>query len=199
MITRLKLSTVTQGLPKYRSMLAGNDAFIPSSYESIASATGTGSSGVITFSSIPADYQHLQIRYIGRTTATNTTPRPLTIYLNGISTGTSYAYHQLYGDGTSAAAGGSASQATGIMDNCLAANGMSSNIIGVGIIDIHDYVSSTKNTTIRGFVGCDTNGGGRVQLNSILFNDVTTVTSITLQNANNWTTETQFALYGIKS
>ena len=62
MITRLKLSTIEQGLPKYRSMLAGNAAYVPSSYESIASATGTGSSGTITFSSIPSTYQSLQLR-----------------------------------------------------------------------------------------------------------------------------------------
>ena len=39
----------------------------PSSFESIATVSGTGSSGTITFSSIPATYKHLQIRYIGKT------------------------------------------------------------------------------------------------------------------------------------
>ena len=34
---------------------------VASSFESIATATGTGSSGVITFSSIPSTYKHLQI------------------------------------------------------------------------------------------------------------------------------------------
>jgi len=41
---------------------SGGAAAATSSYESIQSATGTGASGVITFSSIPATYKHLQIR-----------------------------------------------------------------------------------------------------------------------------------------
>jgi len=38
---------------------------IPGSYEYIATATGTGSSPTITFSSIPQGYTHLQIRGTG--------------------------------------------------------------------------------------------------------------------------------------
>jgi len=49
-----------------RSGLVGNPVIMPGSYESIASASGTGSSGTITFSSIPSTYTHLQIRGIGR-------------------------------------------------------------------------------------------------------------------------------------
>ena len=39
------------------------------SFESIATATGTGSSGTITFSSIPSTFKHLQIRGISRNSA----------------------------------------------------------------------------------------------------------------------------------
>ena len=105
MITRLKLSTIEQGLPKYRSMLAGNSAYVPPSYESIASATGTGSSGTITFSSIPGTYQHLQIRINSRNDSTD--GATTTMRFNG-DTGSNYARHYLYGDGATVSASGNA-------------------------------------------------------------------------------------------
>jgi len=52
------------------SLLAGNAAFNPSSFESIATATGSGQTSV-TFSSIPSTYKHLQIRIIARDNSGN--------------------------------------------------------------------------------------------------------------------------------
>jgi hypothetical protein len=76
----------------------------PSSFESIATATGTGSSATITFSSIPSTYQHLQIRGIARATSGGETePIDLRLYFNGLTTGI-YSSHALYGNGSSAAA-----------------------------------------------------------------------------------------------
>jgi hypothetical protein len=46
-------------------IIASSKLGVPAgAYESIASATGTGSSATITFSSIPSTYQHLQILYL---------------------------------------------------------------------------------------------------------------------------------------
>lgn len=199
MITRLKLSTVTQGLPKYRSMLAGNDAFIPSSYESIASATGTGSSGVITFSSIPADYQHLQIRYIARRTTGGSGDNTVALIRFNSDSTSKYWSHYLGGDGSSPYASASGSlETSGYM--MIADSGALANTMGVGIIDIHDYASTTKNKTIRAFNGFDQNGaGGLLNLRSILYSSTSAISTITFTSiADNFTTSTQFALYGIK-
>ncbi len=188
MITRLKLSTIEQGLPKYRSMLAGNDAYIPNSFESIATATGTGSSATITFSSIPSTYQHLQIRFIGLTTAASD------ISLQ-IPTGSALAYtHYLYGDG--ATAGANATAGTTYMTW---AAQPSSTLPFVGIIDIHDYASTTKTKTVRFFNGIDKNGSGDVILGSALRNSTSAISSISLLcPSSTWTTSSTFALYGVK-
>jgi len=88
-----------------RSMLAGNTAFNPSSFESIATATGTGSSGVITFSSIPSTYQHLQLRWIARTTDATSGFESILIRYNGV-TSTSYGYHYIEANGSTVSAAG---------------------------------------------------------------------------------------------
>ena len=47
------------------SLLAGNAAYNPSSFESIATVT-LGSSGAVTFSSIPSTYKALQLRFMAK-------------------------------------------------------------------------------------------------------------------------------------
>ena len=75
--------------------------------------------------------------------------------------------------------------------------------MGVSIVDIHDYASSTKNTTVRSLVGWDSNNdvdGGYIRLTSGLFNNTASVTSISLVDlGGNFTTTSTFALYGIKA
>jgi hypothetical protein len=197
MITRLKLSTIEQGLPKYRSMLAGNDAYKPPSFESIASATGTGSSGTITFSSIPATYTSLQIRGIIRGSFAASSLQ-LGIQINGL-TSASYPTHGLRGDGSAASAVGYTAQ-NYIYGPTFTGSTATSSVCGIVIIDIHDYASTTRNKTIRAIGGHDLNGSGNVQLWSGLYNDTTSITSISLSPTagGNFTTETQFALYGVK-
>ena len=200
-VSRIKTSSVLQGFPKSRSLLAGNPPFTPSSFESIATATGTGSSGVITFSSIPSTYKHLQVRCLARSTNTvGSSAIALLLTLNGNSTSTNYITHQLNGTGTTANANSTTGVAGVYLNSCVSRNGVTAGLVGVSIIDVQDYTSSTRNKTIRAFTGYDSNDtNGRVNLQSGLFINTAAITSITLTaEANNWTTSTVFSLYGIK-
>jgi hypothetical protein len=183
---------------------SGGAAVSASSYESIASATGTGSSGTITFGSIPSTYKHLQIRGICRDTNTlaGAVIQPFYMRFNS-DTGNNYADHTLFGDGSGAFASLRDTSATYITLYNTNANGaIAANIMGVSITDIHDYTSTSKNKTIRWFSGMDDNAGNtesRVTLGSGLWmNSSNAVTSITLTAVSNFATTTQFALYGIK-
>ena len=69
--------------------------------------------------------------------------------------------------------------------------------MGVSIIDIHDYASSTKNKVIRTVSGNDQNGAGNIYLTSGLWLSTAAVTSITLFTTANYL-NTTFALYGVK-
>lgn len=187
MITRLKLSTIEQGLPKYRSMLAGNDAFIPSSYESIASFTGNGSA--IAFSSIPQTYQHLQVRGL-----VDTGGSAFQMYFNDV-TGTSYVSHSIKADGSSVTANASTSSSNLVRDFYA---GYPAGYPGFIIIDIHDYASTTKNKTVKWVAGMNTQNVDAqfIMLGSGMYTSTTAVTKINFGAGLN--SNSQFALYGIK-
>ena len=172
------------------------------SYESIATATGTGSSATITFSSIPSTYQHLQIRAIMKSNSSSSIDYR-TFQFNG-DTGANYAFHQLYGDGSSAGATGSASQnriGSGVSGGLLVPGSDASviNMTGTVIIDIHDYASNSKYKTVRFVTGSDRNGSGRIILFSGLWMSTNPITSIQFSaGSDSWTTATVFSLYGIR-
>ena len=73
-----------------------------SSFESIASTTLASDTSSYTFSSIPQTYQHLQLRFITRNAAAATGFGDFRLTVNGASS--SYAWHKLSGDGSTAAA-----------------------------------------------------------------------------------------------
>jgi hypothetical protein len=175
-------------------ILAASGAGGGGSYESIASATGTGSSGVITFSSIPSTYKHLQIRMIARD---NTAATHNLVYINfNGDTGNNYSFHFLRGNGSAASASGAASAAA--INYGGVASGTAATIAPT-ITDIIDYASTSKYKTTRSITGFDDNTNGNVWLCSGLWQSTSAVNSLTLTNPSaNFTTTSIFALYGIK-
>lgn len=174
-------------------------------FESIASATGTGSSGTITFSSIPSTYQHLQIRYNAKDTSVAIGSN-LNIQFNADSNN-SYYYHSLIGDGSAA----SATNSGGLNNRIVISEGVSAsqtsspnmaNIMGVGIIDIHDYANTSKYKVVRHLTGMDANFAtteASIRLTSANWNSTSAINEIKLYLTTNfWTTSSTFALYGIK-
>lgn len=182
--------------------LSSGVAASTSSYESIATVNGTGSSSTIVFSSIPSTYKHLQLRGISRSTTATTTLFDMEIRLNSDS-GSNYSRHMLYGTAAAAvAATGAASQNTiEVSRQSVPGNSVTSGIMGVTIIDIHDYASTTKYKTVRSIGGSDTNSSGSVSLASGVWMSTSAINSITIYgtgSAANFTSTTTFALYGIK-
>lgn len=202
-VTRAKDSSVNTGT-KYISFLAGNPPQVLGGYESIASSVVSGSStSTVTFSGFGSTYASLQIRYIARDTTGGTGGVPIYLYLNGVNTGTAYAYHNLTGTGSAASAGGAASQSRIALGGTTAAMvptaGDLASTFAAGIIDLHDYTAA-RNRTIRFFGGYSINGtGDAVALGSGLYASTTAVTSITLQAFGFFAAGSMFSLYGVKS
>jgi hypothetical protein len=184
------------------SLLAGNTAFNPSSYESIATAVGTGSNSSITFSSIPSTYTSLQIRILTKATRTGSSgTNDGFLQFNG-DTGSNYSYHYLIGDGSSPSAAGGASQ-TSMRIARIDQSSFSglTNMMAVGVIDIHDYASTTKAKTVRYITGNDTNnvGDGQVNLGSGGWFSTSAVNQVSIfVSGTSFTTSTVISLYGIK-
>jgi hypothetical protein len=166
---------------------------VTGAFESIATASLSGVN-TATFSSIPATYKHLQIRYHGLS-ANGENPY---LELNG-DTGSNYRYHGVYGSAGAVAAGGSLNTFYNID---LGNYGGSSTHPEVIIIDFIDYASTTKYKTLRSFFGNDRNSASQndVGLSSCLWLDTTAINSIRVytSGATNWSTGATVALYGIK-
>lgn len=171
-------------------------------FESIATVTASGGETSLTFSSIPNTYQHLQIRGLYKDTYSVSAGRmEYQIRFNGSSSG--YGQHFLIGDGSSATAIGSVSNAQiRIPASGLSSNASNSSRFGVSIIDIHDYASTTKNKVTRSFAGCESNIASteyRTALGSGLWINTAAINSITfLPDSTAFASGTTFALYGIK-
>ena len=170
---------------------------VTNSYESIATVTvGAGGSSSISFTSIPSDYTHLQIRGIGRN---NQTSRALLMRFNS-DTGANYVRHLLIGDGSSATADATTST-TSMFAGTISRNTYSSAIFGSTIIDILDYKNTNKNKTMRFLAGVDANTvEGIVIFGSGLWMNTNAITSITIlpDTSGTFPQYSQFALYGIK-
>lgn len=167
--------------------------FVPQGdFESIATVTvGSGGASTITFSSIPATYQHLQIRIFAKATAS----AYLRGRLNGSSTG--YANHYLDGNGVSATSGADINNTWFFVYGTVA--NTTSGVFAAGIMDILDYANTNKNTTIKTLNGVDYNGGGNAAINSGFWNNTSAVNEIVFDlNTGNFAQHSHFALYGIK-
>lgn len=198
-ITRVSLSSLKTPF-KSDSFLAGNTAYDPSTMELIATITGTGSSATLTFTSIPQTYQSLQVRGITKNTNSGNLNVYVDVKVNGAG-GTSYANHDLYGDGSAVYASGAGSEAT--MNRLMRTlGGNVASIMAPVVIDFHDYASTSNNKTVRSFAGYDSNNtsGSDVRLGSAVYlstaNPISSISFTT--GSGSWSTSTVLKLYGFR-
>jgi len=161
------------------------------------SATSVSS---VTFSNIPQDYAHLQIRALSRCTHTGAGFSGNYYYANSDTTGTNYAWHRMVGDGSSASSYGEANANAG-GGQVSATDGLSANIYAASITDIADYSKTNKFKTFKTLTGGDNNGSlGVFIFYTLLWKNTNAITSITMQAAQgNIMQYSEFSLYGIKA
>ena len=164
------------------------------SYESIATATSTGSSGTITFTSIPSTYKHLQLRAFLNNNNGNIS---VTTTFNS-DTGANYAQHSLYGDGSSVTATSSTSRSN---ISAMFYTGNATSTYWPTIVDILDYADTNKYKVARSLSGGDFNGSGYILFMSSLWQSTSAINSITVTNfasGVNFSSGSTIALYGVK-
>lgn len=196
-VYKLSASSVKNGRTAYTSMLAGNATYVEASdFYSIATTTvGSGGTSTVSFTSIPADYTHLQLRYFGKNDRNSSWSGFLTLQINS-AYGARYMY--FVGSGTDAFSGGNIPSAGEGYQ--LIAPGLVANTFGAGVIDILDYKNTNKTKTIKILSGVDANGSGGIGITSYLVNSTSAISSITIGGADSGTIQqySHFALYGIK-
>ena len=189
----------------FGKLLASGGVWSPEgAYDSLATADISSTTASITFSAIPDGYKHLQIRMLCLGNSGST--QDAYIRFNGDS-GSNYAYHAMYGEGSSISAYGYASQAFGK----LGVNGAGNNSLSSGtafpamITDIVDYSDVSKYKTLKTLCGFDTNAASTninnetVSISSALWLNTSAITSIQIYpSGGSWLTNSSFALYGVK-
>ncbi len=175
------------GLAASASGFTSTVAALPGDYDSIASVT-LSSANSVTFSSIPQDYKHLQIRGISNAGSW------IQLVINS-TTSANYSRHELRGSGSSASADGNGN------GDLIFALGGGSTYPTAFIMDVFDYTSTNKYKTTRALYGSDQNGSGYVGLTSGAYlANLNAVTSLTFYSyaLSNLASGTTIALYGVK-
>lgn len=187
-----KSSISTTGTGKRSNLIAGYSPAVDE-MDLIARVTvGAGGANTIEFTNIPNTFQHLQLRIMSK--STNNEDNGDMIF-NGITTNT-YAWHSLFGNGTSVTADASANRAN-IVAVRLAGSSFA-NVFSANQIDILDYASTSKNKTVRVFKGQDNNGSGAVFLESGLCVSTSAITSIRFTARSfNFAQHSTASLYGV--
>jgi hypothetical protein len=168
-------------------------------YDLLETTTLTTSASSITFSGLSAysSYKSLQIRMVVRDTGGGTY-QLFGVRLNS-DTASSYAYHILYGNGSSVDVTYGTAQ-TSMNVGFYADGGATSGAFGAAVIDVLDFSSSSKNTTLRCLSGVHTGGNSRGgSLGSGLWNNTNAVTDIeVLARSTSFAAGSRFSLIGIK-
>jgi hypothetical protein len=199
-VYKLSANSVKNGRTIYGSMLAGNTAFLPTDFESIATVSvGSGGTSTITFSSIPSTYAHLQIRGILRASR-NDAADGIIIQYNG-DTASNYSSHFVRGEGASAGAGSGVNQSSMSIQDTMPGQTSAANLFGTVIIDILDYANTNKYKTQRSLGGNDRNGAGYIDFSSGNWRNTNAITSIDIKAlyGTGFAQYSHFALYGIKA
>jgi hypothetical protein len=170
---------------------AGDYELIQTQIISGSSTTSVVFSNLNNFSST---YKHLQIR--ASVSHTGSGGNAMDLRING-DTGSNYAWHQLFGGGSSVISSGLASQ-TLIRDAIVFGQNNSNTSFSGAVIDILDCYSTTKNKTIRSLGGMPATNS-IIQLGSGVRLNTEAVSSINLFiQANALGANSRLSLYGIR-
>jgi hypothetical protein len=183
-------------------IIASSGGAAAGDYQSIATVTvGSGGSSTVSFTSIPSTYTHLQLRVLAQTNRGTYGRDAVKLNLNS-DTGNNYAWHELFGDGSSAATNAASTTNRGEAAEVGTTTG---GAFGAAVIDFLDYANTSKYKTVRSLFGGDHNGtiagfGGTVGLYSTLWQSTSAISTITFAPVNGtlFSQYSSFALYGIK-
>jgi hypothetical protein len=183
-------------MPITLGILAQSRQAVATGAYDLLETTVLGSSAAsVTFSSLGAyasTYQHLQIRYVARSSRTIDDQSWIRLSINGTAFD---RWHDLRGNGSSVTSNTATIPYIGLIPSV----NQSANIFGAGIIDLLDPFE-TKNKTARALHGFAGNISSFVILNSALRIDTTATNSITLAHdpSDLFVSGSRFSLYGIK-
>jgi hypothetical protein len=181
-------------------VLALSGSLLAGAFDLLETTTLTTSASSVTFSGLGAysDYKHLQLRSVMRSTRASIADSTV-LQFNG-DTGTNYANHYIRGSGSSVSSSNQTGRTDIILGNAPAASSGTGVFTGQ-ILDILDFGSSSKNTTIRELSGFEDGSNLKeIRLSSGVYLSTDAITSLTIFYITGPAIEvgSRLSLYGIK-
>jgi hypothetical protein len=177
---------------------AGISGVVPA-YELIETQILGSAASSVTFASLgtySTTYKHLQLRFVARSSDAN--PGVGVYSRLNADAGSNYRAHYLLGNGSSVLSGAVAVGTTGL-SGIITAAGATANNFGIGVIDLLDPYSTTKNKTLRTLAGITDAAQKRIDMHSALWINTASLTSWQLfPELGNFVTGSRFSLYGIR-
>jgi hypothetical protein len=168
-------------------------------FEAIATTYLAGTAASVEFTSIPATYEHLQLRVSGRQNSAGSAGGNFHIRFNG-DTGTNYSNHtmQTYG-GTSINADGYTGFAYVYLAGRLSGPTSDAAQYATTIIDIADYANTNKNTTMMAMSESISASNYLVFLSALWDNTAAVTTILLYPSSASFARGSEFTLYGLNS
>ena len=193
----VKLSTAgIVNYEKYSNLRAGIPLPPTGSFDLLETQVLGSTAASVTFSSLDtlaAGYQHLQIRATIRDAVSFQNSASFRLRFNGDS-GNNYAWHRLFGNGSSVSSGAGTTQSGIFGDN--AGNGFYSG----HVFDILDPFNTSKNTTARFINGYEAGSAKSISIHSGVWMNTAALSSIGIFTEGfGFVTGSRFSLYGIKA
>ena len=198
-----KFSTASISAGTNKSTKLWDQETFQSGMFALATVSLASSQSSITFSDIPSEYSHLQIRTIYKNVTTGAADYDaMRIQYNG-DTGSSYSWHYVKGEGTGSGGVNQASSSAYMWSGAVMRSGTGqTSMFSANVIDIYDYANTSKNKTQKWYSGTEYNGTYPFSaLGTGTWYSTSAVTSIKLYCDTNasFAQYSTFALYGIKA
>ena len=168
--------------------------------EAIATTYLEADAATVTFSGIPATYEHLQIHASARSNKTSSFLDTIYVQFNG-DTASNYSQHNMNANGTSLYTGMDAGASTVNPGYAAVDGAQSAAEYSVFVIDILDYANTNKNTSVQGVnvLGL-TYTSVYLRPFSASWRNTAAVTSILFDlSSGSWKRGSEFTLYGLNS
>jgi hypothetical protein len=162
-------------------------------YEQIATTLVSSTTGSVTFSSIPQNYKHLQLRWAGRDASTSGDG-----YIRFNSDGgNNYSAHRIIA-GTGGVSSSAVVPASVVYVASMANTNDATSAFSAGVTDFLDYSITTKNKTVRALTGVQSSNKFIALWSGAWYNTTAISSMEFFSGGTGWIAGTRISLYGIR-
>lgn len=195
--SKSSISDVSRG--KGSSLIAGYSPAVVELTLIERAVVGIGGSSAITFSSIPARFNHLKLVGMTKESGTGTGGPNILMSFNGDTTQANYWSHYVNYNGSTFTAGSvNASGYYCLIGNTATSNASYASMFGALETDILEYKSTSKFKVVRSIGSHERNGSGEITINSSVWQSLYSITSLSLSiPSSSFAQGTTIGLYGV--